>query len=293
MESTEYYSDKTRFSSSGMKHILKSPAHYQHYLLNGIEVTEAMNHGQFIHTATMEESEIHKRFRLLSDPRLKANEEGKIEFRSALNKGIRDEFLNQCELDGVTPIIKKDDWDEIQATAGSVRKSPIYQKLFIDAEIEKEFHWEDPEYGIPMKGKLDLFKEISGFAVIGDLKKLPDIDIESMRKYVRMPERLIHAQLSVYNEAVHTVLGLETRYNIIIGCHKETQMNGFFLIPQDTPEFTSVWQDYSVSAGASIYKRAKQIYRDCLDKFGNPWEPEVKWPGVEYFAGNEFGLVEL
>jgi hypothetical protein len=300
--STEYYSDKTRLSSSGIKHILKSPAHYQHYLLNGIEVTEAMNHGQFIHTATMEESEIHKRFRLLADPRLEPNKEGKIEFRSALNKSIRDEFINQCEADGITPIIKKDDWDEIMGTAGSVRKSPIYQQLFSDAEIEKEFHWIDPEFGIPMKGKLDLFKVLSGkdstgnkfkYGLIADVKKLPDIDIESMRKYVRDNNRLIHTQLAVYNESVQECLGLETRYNIVIGCHKETQMNGFFLIPQESPEFVSVWQDYSISAGRIIYTKAKQIYKDCLDKFGNPWEENVVWPGVEYFASNEFGLVEL
>lgn len=290
---SEYYNDKTRFSSSGMKHILKSPAHYQHYLLNGIETTEAMNHGQFIHTATMEASEIDKRFRLLSDPRLEANKEGKIEFRSALNKGIRDEFINQCENDNVTPIIKQDDWDEIMATAGNVRKSKIYQQLFSDAEIEKELYWTDPEFGVPMKGKLDLFKELSGFAVIGDLKKLPDIDIDSMRKYVRAPERLIHAQLSVYTEGVQECLRLETRYHIVVGCHKETQMNGFFLVPQEAPEFTASWQDCSLSAGRVIYSRAKQIYKDCVEKYGNPWEENVVWPGVEYFATNEFGLVEL
>ena len=112
-----------------------------------------MNHGQFIHTATMEESEIHNRFRLLADPRLEPNKDGKIEFRSALNKSIRDEFINQCELDGVTPIIKKDDWYEIIATAGSVKQSPIYKQLFQDAEVEKEFHWikllnaNNPKYG--------------------------------------------------------------------------------------------------------------------------------------------------
>lgn len=291
--STEYYSDKTRFSSSGIKHILKSPAHYQHYLLNGIETTDAMNHGQFIHTATMEQTEIHNRFRLLADPRLEPNKEGKIEFRSALNKSIRDEFINQCEIDGVTPIIKKEDWDEIMSTAGNVSKSKIYQQLFNDAEVEKEFHWIDPEFGIPMKGKMDLFKVLSGFGVIGDLKKLPDIDIESMKTYIRHRDRLINAQLAVYSEAVQECLGLETRYHIIIGCHKESQQNGFFLVPQESPEFVSVWQDYSVNAGKTIYTRAKQIYIDCLDRFGNPWEPEVKWPGVEYFASNEFGLVEL
>lgn len=289
----EYYSDKSRFSSSGIKHILKSPAHYQHYLLNGIETTEAMNHGQFIHTATMEQTEIFKRFRLLADTRLEPNKEGKIEFRSALNKGIRDEFINQCELDKVTPIIKQEDWDEIMTTAGNVRKSPIYQQLFSDAEVEKEFHWIDPEYNIPMKGKVDLFKVLSGFGVIGDLKKLPDIDIESMKTYIKHRDRLIHAQLAVYTEAVEVTMGIETKYHIVIGCHKESQQNGFFLVPQSPGEFNSVWQDYSVSAGKTIYTRAKQIYRDCLDKFGEPWMEGVKWPGVEYFATNEFGLVEL
>lgn len=291
--STEYYSDKTRFSSSGIKHILKSPSHFQHYLLNGIETTDAMNHGQLIHTATMEESEIHNRFRLLADPRLEPNKEGKIEFRSALNKSIRDEFINQCEIDKVTPIIKKEDWDEIMTTAGFIHKSPIYQQLFSDAEVEKEFHWIDPQYNIPMKGKVDLFKVLSGFGVIGDLKKLPDIDIESMKTYIRHRDRLINAQLAVYSEAVQECLGLETRYHIVIGCHKESQQNGFFLVPQESPEFVSVWQDYSVNAGKTIYSRAKQIYKDCLDRFGNPWEDGVKWPGVEYFASNEFGLVEL
>jgi hypothetical protein len=241
----------------------------------------------------MEESEIHNRFRLLADPRLEPNKEGKIEFRSSLNKSIRDEFINQCEADGITPIIKKEDWDEIIGTAGSVRKSPIYQQLFSDAEVEKEFHWIDPEFGIPMKGKLDLFKVLSGFAVIGDLKKLPDIDIESMRKYIKDSNRIIHTQLAVYNEAVQECLGLKVNFNIVIGCHKETQMNGFFLVPQESPEFFSVWQDYSISAGKIIYTKAKQIYKDCLDKFGNPWEENVVWPGVEYFSSNEFGLVEL
>jgi|688.fasta_scaffold44545_6 hypothetical protein len=290
---TEYYSDKTRLSSSGIKHLLKSPRHYQLYLLNGIEITDAMNHGQFIHTATMEESEIHNRFRLLADPRLEPNKEGKIEFRSALNKSIRDEFINQCELDGVTPIIKKDDWYEIIATAGSVKQSPIYKQLFQDAEVEKEFHWIDPQYNIPMKGKVDLFKTLQGFAVIGDLKKLPDIDIESVKGYVKHKDRLIHCQLAIYSEAIQEVLGLETKFHIVIGCNKESQQNGFFLVPQEPTDGTSVWQDYSISAGKTIYTRGKQIYRDCLDRFGNPWEDNVVWPGVEYFASNEYGLIEL
>jgi hypothetical protein len=293
MTEEEYFSNKTRFSSSGVKHILKSPAHYQYYLLNGIETTDAMNHGKFIHTATMEQTEIFKRFRLLADTRLEPNKEGVIEFRSALNKGIRDEFINQCQLENVTPIIKKEDWNEIITTAGNVSKSPIYQQLFSDAEVEKEFHWIDPEYNIPMKGKLDLFKVLSGFAIIGDLKKLPEIDIDNMKTYIRHRDRLIHAQLAVYTEAVEVTMGIETKYHIVIGCHKESQQNGFFLVPQFADEGTPYWQDYSINEGKSIYNKAKQIYRDCIDRFGNPWDNGVKWPGVEYWSKNQYGLIEL
>jgi hypothetical protein len=293
MTDENYFSDKTRFSSSGIKHILKSPEHYQYYLFNGIETTEKMNHGKFIHTATMEETEIHKRFRLLNDTRIQANADGKIEFRSAINKGIRDEFINKCQLDNVTAIIKKEDWQEIITTAGNVSKSPIYRQIFSDAEVEKEFKWIDPEFNIPMKGKLDLFKILSGFAIIGDLKKLPDIDIDSMKTYIKHRDRLIHAQLAVYTEAVQVVLGLETKYHIVIGCHKESQQNGFFLIPQFADEGTPYWQDYSINEGKSIYNKAKQIYRDCIDRFGNPWDNGVKWPGVEYWSKNQYGLIEL
>lgn len=293
-----YYDIKDRLSSSGIKHLLKSPRHYQLYLLNGIETTEAMNHGQFIHTATMEKSEIHKRFRLMPVDGLDKTADGKIEFRSKNNKDLKAEFIVSCEEAGIIPIIKKEDWDEILATAGSITELKVYQELFGKASIEEEILWEDPVFGIPMKAKLDLLrikKPATGepYAIIGDIKKFPEIDIDSIKGYICAKERRINTQLAVYEEAVMCELKLPVKFFIVIACSKELQMSVPCLVPTHCYDSVSPYRDYSIDAGRQIYHEAKRMYKDCLDKYGNPWDNDVIWPGLEYFSDNEFGLIEL
>lgn len=289
-----YYDIKDRFSYSGVKHILKSPRHYQIYLLDGIEMTEAINHGQFVHTATLEADELHKRFALLPEDGMDRNKEGKIEFRSDNNKSRRDEFILTCEANGITPILKQEDWDNLLATSGGIVSMPTYKQVFGMAEREKELIWTDPEFGIKMKGKMDLFvhKKVrgEGFAIIGDIKKMQDIDKDTVRKNII--NRGYHGQLACYAEGVKESIGIDLRYPIVIACEEKSQQSGMFLLPLEDYT-TPSWSNCSINNGRELYRQAKEIYANCINKYGNPWEPEVRWPGVEYFSENELGLVQL
>jgi hypothetical protein len=252
-----------------------------------------MDDGQFIHTATLEPVELHKRFALIPQDGLDKKEDGSYEFRSANNKSIRDAFIQECENKGITAILKPQDWQDLVDTSGAVLKLECWKPLFENAEKEKEFTWIN-EIGVAMKAKLDLLNILGDgkIAVIGDIKKMPDISIEEARRTIK--NRLINAQLAIYEEAVrYNYPEVETFYHIVLACEKGNNIAVAYQLPENYNPMIPSWQDISIETGGHIYNECVVAYKDCCERYGNPWDDNVIWPGPEYWSKSAYGLIEL
>jgi hypothetical protein len=176
---------------SGLKHVRRSPMHYQYRRGNPLPDRNRLALGRGCHTAVFEPD------RLLVDYAL---------FKGKTRRGKAwDKFSEQHAEE---TILKVDEYERVLAIRDAVRRHPVAAKYLSAGKAEQTITWTDRETGIRCKARIDWL----GQAVI-DLKSTTDVDAH---KFAALVARMLyHGQLAFYVDGVREALGLELPAAII------------------------------------------------------------------------------
>jgi hypothetical protein len=251
MQDNEYYSIKNRLSASGMKYLDDSPLMYQKYIQNGVEVTEAMKQGTFLHACLLEPHLVPTKFRYLSKDMLPFPESN---FQNKANREFKNAFLKDCEQKGLVAFEKEEDYKNVLAVSETVNNNPIVKAILKDCEFEVPHLWEQPETGALMKGKADIVKPSKRF--VADIKKVPNLHPRMFEKTAY--ERFMHVQAVTYLEMCSLKYGVEFQDYFIIGVDVDNQLCNVFRFDVGALDFAR-----------EKYLKLCQLYKDCTET--NDW----------------------
>lgn len=244
MTNSEYHSDTTRISKSGLDLIARSPAHYFQKYLSADRPpptrTAALIEGSAFHTAVLEPHLFKDQFAI--EP----------ELNKRTTKGKEDFELFVASNEGKT-LIDSSTYDMVMRMRDSVHKHPAAAELLRIGFAEQTFVWTDPDTGAPCKCRPD-FRTASG--VLLDLKSTENASTEefgrSSYKY------RYHVQAPFYSD------GLEA-------CGIQTEGFAFIAVEKSPPYATVMYyvDDRIMSFGRDAYKRDLEKYVMCLES--NQW----------------------
>jgi hypothetical protein len=172
---------------SGLKHMRRSPAHYQHCLKNPIPDSNRMALGRGCHTAVLEPD------RLLIDYAL---------FKGESQRRGTNEWKEFAKLHPEETILKLAEYQKIIAIRDAVRAHPEAKKLLASGKAEQTITWVDRLTGLPCKGRVDWLT----YAMV-DLKSTPDVDEYKFSGVVA--RMLYHAQAAFYVDGIKESTGKE------------------------------------------------------------------------------------
>jgi hypothetical protein len=136
----DYLGAKEYLSSSGLKTILKSPAHYLASLQKeDEEEKDSLTVGSAVHCLCLEPSEFNNRFFNLSEF-MPAEE---MNWRMKANRQKRDHLKETAKMSGMT-LVDPSQMERIQFMAESVRKNKKAMSLLENTICESSFYYELP-----------------------------------------------------------------------------------------------------------------------------------------------------
>ena len=155
----EDYLTSPGINASGLKHILRSPAHYQASLSEPPKATVALEFGKLLHFIILEPEEFHRR--AYPQPKLnKATKKGKV--------------AHAAWVEAMPPgaIVVPDCWEEpLRRMHDKVYAHPAARRLLEKGIREGTFWWKDPKTGLLCKGRPDF---VSATGIVVDLKSVAD-----------------------------------------------------------------------------------------------------------------------
>lgn len=181
----ERYQAADGINATGLKEILRSPAHYQVYKTQPAKAeTEAMRFGKLVHMAVLEPA----RFRFLSVVQ--------PSFNLRTNAGRDDLAKWRADQDSKAIVMTEADQPRIQGMLAAVEAHPMLCRLLADGKREVSVWWDDPDTKVLCKGRLD-FVSAKGVAV--DLKTTKDARAEPFARDV--VQNMYHVQMAHYLKA--------------------------------------------------------------------------------------------
>lgn len=158
LSNEDYHADKSFVSSSGLKHLIKSPKHFKKLYLEAESKpdTNAMRFGRIVHLALLEPNKFKEKVKAVpdfGDLRLVINREKKKEWLAQLPQGV--EFVSINEYEDLLQIID------------SVLENKDALELIKDGIFECSGFFRDPETGLACKIRPDIMRH--------NLEILPDV----------------------------------------------------------------------------------------------------------------------
>lgn len=160
---------------SSLKHLAKSPLHYRHHKAQPPGDTASMMGGRAAHTAILEPDRFPLDYAV---------------FTGARRAGAEWEAFREAHA-GRT-ILKVAEYQEALAIRDAVRSHRAASKLLTGGLPEQTITWDDPETGLPCKGRIDYLRQ-EGFV---DLKSSANLD--SRRFALTAHDLGYHMQLAFY-----------------------------------------------------------------------------------------------
>ena len=226
----EYHGDRKTASSSGLKQILRSPAHYVEYLKNGIKDTPDMQLGRAIHTALLEPDEFENRFVVYDGDRRKG------------------EFKEFKQAHSHLEILRPEDVDTIEGVRSSVAKFDAVdlKSIIENGTKEHSVFWVDEETGVPCRIRPDCY---AGSVMIDVKKTLDARPFEFVRSCRRLDYDL---QAAMYTEGMRHFTGRDFEF--------------FFLAVEDAAPY-GVWLHKAppemLEDGHNKFRRALETLAKC------------------------------
>ena len=157
-----YHADPVQGGSvsyTGMKEILKSPAHYRHYMDTPRIEKPDFDYGHIVHA-------------LVLGTDLQVVELPFVDYRTKAAREARDDVYAA----GNTPL-KEGELDPLKEVAEAVLAHPTARALFeTEGPTELSMFAPDPVTGVWVRGRADKVSEWEGETILVDLKTTPDAD---------------------------------------------------------------------------------------------------------------------
>lgn len=257
----EYYVRRLdEASASGLKQLLRSPAHFKHWCQNPDtdKDSDALTFGKAFHCATLEPDVFVRTYVVVEAgaPRYPtAAQWGAKGKRSPDSQAAVDYWTAWNANNAGRTRLSLADYDRARRMADSVRAHPVAAGLLIGGDRETTFRWQDEETGIACKARADLYA--SGEFVM-DLKSCRDASHEGFARAVAG----YHYDL----QALHYLDGIRSNGDTI----------KWFVFLACESEAPYVCQPYLLDAaaetrGETLRRRALAKQRECLDS--------GRWPG--------------
>lgn len=240
--SNKEYREKEGISSSDLKKIVKSPAHFRYWKDNPQEDTAALLFGRAAHKYVLETYDFYNEFAIapVCDRRTK---DGKSTYEM---------FLKESE---GKDVITLEQFEQIDAMRNAAYSTPFVSKLLTNGEKELSFWGVDEETGLKIKCRPDCITEMNGRHILIDYKTCSDAEnMKFCRDSIKYGYDL---QLAMYREILRQNTGHD--YTVVIIAQEKT-----------LPYATNVFQlsENYLQSGEEVYKQMLRIYKEC-EETGN------------------------
>lgn len=233
MTNEEYHADRSAVSSSGLKELLRSPMHFQHYLNGEKQEREVFRIGTAIHTALLEPDRFAAEY--VISPEKGRTKEAKAAYEEFIKAHPGAKFVTKAEL------------DMIDGIAEQVSKHAYASELLKIGVAEQSFFWTDEDTGILCKCRADLLA--SSFAIL-DVKSTEDASRESFGR--ACANYMYDLSAAMYQEGIEKVTGERLEF-------------AFLAVEKKAPYGIALYRadEEFLEKGRAKFRRALRILQDC------------------------------
>ncbi|MBX3630656.1 MAG: PD-(D/E)XK nuclease-like domain-containing protein [Nitrosomonas sp.] len=252
--SADTYHQNPAVGSSGLKKIMRSPAHYQEFRLNPPEPTPTMQFGTAFHTALLEPDVFSRDYAVAP----------KFDRRTKKGKEAAEAWDS---VNASKTALTREQTDSIQKMVASVRAHTGASLVLSNGIAEMSGFWKDEETGVACKCRPDFIGYDPSGLYLVDVKTCCDASIEG---FARVIANLSYdVQAAFYIDGIRRVTGLTPKQFIFIAVEK------------DAPHMTAVYtaSNEMIAIGREKYRGALQLLKWCTQ--------HKHWPGYQ-----PHGLVE-
>ena len=266
MLAEEYHAARA-MSSTGIKHLMRSPAHYRAWLETPMKATAAMQFGTLVHTAILEPDKLESRTRMIPDDAPTRQSKAGKQWWEDFSAGSIGRIM-----------VDRADWEKLEGLRQSALDSPSVQVLLAECVPEVSLAWRDQ--GVTCKARLDATPE--GFARIVDLKSTTDATPEAFSR-------------AIHRYGYHIQAAWYLRGAI---AHSSTMPEWYWLAIETTKPFAI--SPYRAPAkmlthANGLIERALSMYRKCVaENYWPAYDPAIRdidlpaWSYREQWNAEEF-----
>lgn len=252
-------------SSSELKQMVKSPAHYRYWKDNPDDSdTPALLFGRACHKYVLETYDFYKEFAVAPN----------VDRRTKEGKELWNKFVAESE---GKDVITEEQFEIIDAMRNAMLATPFVGKL-INGEHEVSLFWTDEDTGIKCKCRPDSLND--KLKIVVDYKTCDNAETQHfMRKAIDLGYDL---QASYYLDGVKASTGLDCIF--------------VFIAQEKKPPYAvNILQadDVFIRSGRQLYKDMLSTYKECTET-GNWWgylgaENQINSLGVPKWLENMLG----
>ena len=237
------YRSRDGVSSTDLKKIAKSPAHYRYWKDHPQRDTPSLLIGRAAHKYMLEKEDFFKEFAVAPnvDRRTKAGKEEWALF----------EVENQGK-----DIISADDFEKIKEMHEALYSTPFVAKL-LSGEKELSYFLEDEQTGVIMKCRPDCQTQVGDTHILIDYKTTDNAESDDfMKQAIKL---MYDLQLAMYKDILDKVKGVE--HSVI-----------FIAQEKNPPYCVNVLEanEYFIKSGRDMYRSMLDTYAECVKK--NEWK---------------------
>ena len=247
-------------SSTGIKKLQRSPAHFVVERTKAKRPTDAMRIGTAVHTLILEPERSGE---VIEMPEFNA--------RSSTERAARDAWL---AAHAGAQAFDAETITRIRAAVAAVRAHPAASALLSDGVAERSVFWRDAKEDVPCKARYDWHRADGG---IVDVKTTADASPEAFSRSI--------ATFGYHISAAHYWTGAEH----VLGA--SPAFWAFVAVEVEPPYGVAcyVLDAASLRAGMTLCARAYRTYRECIESGRWPGYPET----VESISAPRWALREV
>ena len=248
-----YHGDRTAISSSGLKLILQSPAHFVARQEQPEESTAAMDFGSALHAALLEPVKYLESY--VAKPELdRRTKEGKA-MAESIDAALADKIK-------INPALMAD----INAMVASAKRHPRVVEMLSVGEAEVSYLWKDETTGILCKCRPDWLNDDA----IWDLKSCLDASPSGFSR--ACAKYGYHISAALYVEGVRRLTGKKLPFRFVAS-------------EKDAPYAVAVYE-----ASEAFLRSGRRLVRQALDRL-QACRKTAEWPS--YQPEGQIEMVEL
>lgn len=243
LSNEDYHADRLFESSTGLKEMLRSPAHYYHYKNAPRVDKKCYRLGTAIHTALLEPDRFKSDYIISPEfnRRSVAGKEAEAEF---IKNNIGKFIVTEAELEAITGI------------AESVSYHRDAMAILRLSKNEVSHFWQDEETGIYMKCRSDALTDFCNLDIKSTEDASPNAFVRSCANYN------YDMSAYIYSEGTRIVSGMPRRF-------------GFLAVEKKAPYQVALYfaPDEMLASGMVRYRDALNQLKEC--------RASGKWPGYQ------------